>query len=119
VVARPGSTSQTGTLTIGTDAGTYTVALRETAAAAQTVTHAANLTWSAPASETVPVDSYQVERAVSGSTEYSVVGTTTAASTAFTDTSVTAGKSYVYEVRSVDDSGDTSNPSNVVTLAIP
>jgi fibronectin type 3 domain-containing protein len=65
------------------------------------------------------VDSYQVNRAASGSTQYSVVGTTTASSTAFTDTSVTAGQTYVYEVRSLDQSGNSSTPSNAVTLAIP
>jgi hypothetical protein len=71
-----------------------------------------SLTWRAPASSSDPVDSYEVNRAASGSTQYSVVGTTTAASTAFTDSSVTAGQTYVYEVRSVDASGQTSSPSN-------
>jgi fibronectin type III domain protein len=119
VSARPSGTAQTGTLTIGSTAGTFTVALSETAANAAPASHSVSLTWKAPASGSDAVDSYQVDRAVSGSTQYSPVGTTTAASTAFTDTSVQAGRTYVYEVRSVDQSGNTSNPSNVVTLAVP
>jgi hypothetical protein len=119
ISARPQSTAQTGKLTIGSDAGTLTVSLSETAIAKAAATHSANLTWNAPSTNTDAVDSYQVERAASGSTQYAVVGTTAASSTAFTDTSVSSGKTYVYAVRSVDDSGKTSSPSNTVTLAIP
>jgi large repetitive protein len=120
VSARPQTTAQTGKLTIGSSAGTFTVSLSETAIAKpQTPAHSASLTWKAPSSDNDPVDSYQVNRAVSGSTQYSTVGTTAAASTAFTDTSVAAGQTYVYQVRSVDESGNTSSPSNAVTLSIP
>jgi Fibronectin type III domain len=117
--AHPESTAQAGTMTIGTDAGTFTISLTETATAQQPAAHAVSLTWKAPSSSSDPVDSYQVERAASGSTQYAVVGTTAAASTTFTDSSVAAGQTYVYAVRSVDDTGNTSNPSNTVTLAIP
>jgi hypothetical protein len=119
VSARPQTTAQKGTLTIGSTGGTFTIALNETAAAKPAVTHSAKLSWIAPSKSTDPVDSYQVDRAVSGSTQYSTIGTTAASSTAFTDTSVTAGQTYVYAVRSVDESGNASNPSNTVTLAIP
>jgi len=106
-------------MTIASDAGTYIVSLSETATVKPAASHSVNLTWKAPSSNSDAVDSYQVERAASGSTQYAVVGTTAAASTAFTDTSVTTGKTYVYAVRSVDDSGNASTPSNTVTLAIP
>jgi hypothetical protein len=119
VSAHPQSTAQTGKLTIGTDAGTFTVSLSETAITKAAAAHSVNLTWKAPSSNSVPVDSYQVERAASGSSQYAVVGTTAAASTAFTDSSVTSGQTYVYAVRSVDDTGNASTPSNTVTLAIP
>lgn len=119
VSAHPQSTAQKGTLTFASTAGTFTVSLSETATAPKVAAHSVNLTWDAPASNSNPVDSYQVDRAVSGSTQFALVGTTTASSTAFTDSSVTAGQSYVYEVRAVDDSGNASNPSNSVTLAIP
>lgn len=104
---------------IASDAGTYTVSLSETAIAKAAAAHSVNLTWKAPSSNSDVVDSYQVNRAVAGSTQYSVVGTTTAASTAFTDTSVSSGKTYVYAVRSVDSTGNASSPSNAVSLAIP
>jgi hypothetical protein len=119
ISAHPESTAQTGKLTIGTSVGTYTVSLSETATAQKPASHSVSLTWKAPSSSTDPVDSYQVDRAVSGSTQYSTVGTTTAASTAFADTSVQAGTTYHYEVRSVDDQGNASGPSNTVTLTIP
>jgi hypothetical protein len=119
VSARPQSTAQTGKVTIGSDAGTFTVSLSETAITKAAAAHSVNLTWKAPSSNSDAVDSYQVERAASGSAQYAVVGTTAAASTAFTDTSVTAGQTYVYAVRSVDDTGNASSPSNTVTLAIP
>lgn len=120
VSAHPASTAQTGSLTITSTANDPTVvSLSETATTPQPVSHSASLTWSAPASGSDSVDSYEVNRAVSGSTQFSVIGTTTAASTAYTDTSVQAGKTYVYAVRSVDEQGATSNPSNTITLAIP
>jgi hypothetical protein len=119
ISAHPESTAQTGKLTIGTSVGTFTVALSETATAQKPASHSATLTWDAPSSSTDPVDSYQVDRAVSGSTQYSTVGTTTAGSTTFADTSVQAGTTYQYEVHSVDESGNASGPSNTLTLAIP
>jgi Fibronectin type III domain len=119
ISARPQSTAQTGTVTIGSNVGTYTVSLSETATAKPSTSYSVDLAWNAPSKSTDPVDSYQVNRAVSGSTQYSTVGTTPAASTTFTDTSVAAGQTYVYEVRSVDESGNASTPSNTITLAIP
>lgn len=119
ISARPESNVQTGTLTINSSVGTFTVALSETAIAAAPASHDVNLTWKAPTSSPDPVDSYQVYRTVSGSTAYSVVGTTAAASTSYTDTSVSSGASYTYKVVSVDENGNASSPSNTVTLSIP
>jgi hypothetical protein len=119
VSAQPQSTAQSGMLTITSTANDPTVSLTETATTPPPTSHSASLTWSAPSSSPDPVDSYQVDRAASGSTQYSTVGTTVASSTAFTDNSVTSGQTYVYEIRSVDASGNTSNPSNTITLTIP
>jgi Fibronectin type III domain len=119
VSAQPQSTAQSGTLTITSTANDPTVSLTETATTPPPTSHSASLTWAPPSSSTDPVDSYQVDRAASGSTQFSTIGTTVASSTAFTDNSVTAGQTYVYEVRSVDASGNTSNPSNTITLTIP
>lgn len=119
VVAKPQGTAQTGTLTIDSTANDPTVSLSETASTPPPASHSVSLTWNAPSSSSDPVDSYQVDRAPSGSTAYAAVGTTAAASTAFTDSSVTAGQTYVYEVRAVDQSGNMSKPSNTMTLTIP
>jgi fibronectin type 3 domain-containing protein len=119
VVAKPQSTAQTGTLTINSTANDPTVSLSETASTPPPASHSASLTWSAPSSSSDPVDSYQVDRAASGSTAYAAIGTTAAASTAFTDSSVTTGQTYVYQVRAVDQSGNMSKASNTVTLTIP
>ena len=119
ISAAPASTAQTGTVTFDSNVGTYVISLSETAKGAGSASHEASLTWEAPASSSDPVDSYQVDRADAGSSSYSVVGTTTAASTTFTDTSVKPGKSYSYEIRSVDEMGNTSSPSNAITLSVP
>jgi Fibronectin type III domain len=119
VIAQPKSTAQTGTLTITSTANDPKISLTETATSKPATAHSVSLTWRAPSSSTDPVDSYQVDRAASGSTQYSTIGTTGASSTAFTDNSVTTGKTYVYEVRSVDQSGNASNPSNTITMTIP
>jgi hypothetical protein len=118
VSANPQSTPQTGTATIGTDAGTFTVSLSETPTAQQPAAHSVSLTWNAPAGADT-VDSYEVERAAAGSTQYSVVGSTSGASTSYSDDSVQSGQTYLYEVRAVDDQGDAGSPSNAITLAIP
>jgi fibronectin type 3 domain-containing protein len=118
VSARPQSSPQTGTATIGTDAGTLTVSLSETPTAQQTAAHSVSLTWNAPAGADA-VDSYQVERAAAGSTQYAIVGSTTAASTTYSDDSVQSGQTYHYEVRALDDQGNSSAPSNAISLAIP
>lgn len=119
VSAHPQSTAQTGTLTITSTANDPAVSLSETARSKPTGSHSASLTWRAPSSSSDPVNSYRVERAASGSTQYSTIGTTTASSTAFTDTSVISGNTYLYDVRAVGQSGKTGNPSNTITLKIP
>jgi predicted phage tail protein len=118
VHAQPASTAQQGTLTITSTANDPAVSLTETATVKPPTSHSVSLTWKAPAG-TDAVDSYQVERAAAGSSQYSVVGTTAAASTTYSDTSVQSGKSYLYEVRAVDDRGVSSAPSNSITLTIP
>jgi hypothetical protein len=119
VSARPQTTAQTGKLTIGSSAGTFTVSLSETAIAKAPAAHSASLTWKAPSAGSDAVDSYQVDRAPSGATDYTTIGTTTAGSTTYSDNSVQSGQTYVYEIRSVDQDGNSSDPSNSVTLSIP
>jgi predicted phage tail protein len=119
VSAHPASTAQQGALTITSTGNNPTVSLSETATTKKPPSHSVTLTWGAPASGSDSVDSYQISRAVSGSTKYSVVGTATADSTTYTDTSVQAGQTYVYEIRPVDQEGTAGSPSSTITLAIP
>jgi hypothetical protein len=67
-----------------------------------------SITWTA----STGAASYQVERAAGVSGPFSVVGSP--ASTSFTDTGVTAGKSYFYRVRAFDSGGNPSTYSNRV-----
>ena len=94
------------------------MSLRETATAQQPTAHSVSLTWKPPAGSDA-VDSYQVERAAAGSTQSSVVGSTSGASTTYSDESVQSGQTSHYEVRAVDDQGNSGAPSNTISLAIP
>jgi hypothetical protein len=118
VTAHPASTASKGTLTITTNVSKPSVSLTETATQ-PTVSHSVSLTWHAPVSSPVAIDSYAVERAAAGSASYATVATTTGASTVWNDTSVKSGTSYTYEVIARGANGDSSKPSNAITVSIP
>ena len=73
VSAKPESTAQTGTLTIGSNVGTFTVSLTETAAQAPTA-HKVALAWQKPTTG-YNVVSYDVDRAPGGGSSFSQIGT--------------------------------------------
>jgi hypothetical protein len=77
------------------------------------------LSWTPPASSPVPVVGYNVYRAISGSSSFQLLNSTTDAQTTYSDQGVESGLSYTYYVESVDQSGDTSVPSAQLTVAIP
>ena len=77
-----------------------------------------NLAWNAPAS-TDPAVSYNVYRAPSGSTTYAQINAKPVTATSYTDTTVAGGKTYDYEVESVDASGAASAPSNMAAVVVP
>jgi hypothetical protein len=118
ITAHPESTASQGNLRITTNNGKPNVTLTETATSTA-VSHSVALTWHAPASSPVAIDSYAVERAAAGSSSYATVATTTASSTVWNDTSVKSGTSYTYEVIARDAKGDSSKPSNAITVNIP
>ncbi|MFL6427945.1 MAG: hypothetical protein ACJ71S_06860 [Acidobacteriaceae bacterium] len=117
VSAQPETTAMQGVLNIGTSAGNFAVALSETAAPSTTA-HSVNLKWGAP-STGIPTGSYDVDRANSGSTHFSHIGSTPASVTNWTDYSPQAGQTYQYRVRALDHNGDTGPPSSAITLKIP
>jgi fibronectin type 3 domain-containing protein len=93
-----------------------TIALSGTGAAANN--YEVELSWDAPASSTDPVVGYHVYRANS-SGSYVLLNSSANPPTSYTDTTVVAGTTYNYEVKSVDASGVESLPSGVFTAAIP
>ena len=93
---------------------TNTVALSGTG-----VSEAVALTWDAPTSTTDPVASYHMYRALSGSSTYTLLGSTSAGTTAYTDSAIAAGTTYLYYVTAVDSAGAESAPSNSATVAVP
>ena len=117
VSAQPETAAMQATLTIGTSAGSSVVGLTETAAPSTTA-HSVSLKWGTP-STGIPTGSYDVDRAVSGSTHFSHIGSTAASVTNWTDYSPQAGQTYQYRVRALDHEGYTGPPSSVFTVKIP
>jgi hypothetical protein len=117
VSAKPETAAMRGTLTIGTSTGSSIVALTETAAPS-TAAHSVSLKWNAP-STGIPTGSYDVDRAVSGSTHFSHIGSTPASATNWVDYSPQAGQTYQYRVRALNHDGDTGPPSDAITMKIP
>jgi hypothetical protein len=76
------------------------------------------LTWDAPAVSTDPVVGYNVYRAPAAGS-YQLLNASINVPTTFTDATVMSGRSYSYEVTSVDAFGVESVPSNVYVAAIP
>jgi hypothetical protein len=108
----------TGQLTINsnsTTGSTATVALSGTGAAAA---HQVALNWIAPVSSPDPVAGYNVYRAT-GSGAFVRISSSPDLTVGYTDTGVTSGTAYSYQVTSVDLSGVESVPSNQVTVTVP
>jgi fibronectin type 3 domain-containing protein len=85
---------------------------------ATSLSYQVNLTWQAPGSSTDPVVGYNVYRAPTGTTSYTLLNSTVDAQTAFTDSNVQTGATYDYMVKSLDASGVESSPSNISTVII-
>ncbi len=110
--------SLTGQLTINsnsTTGGTAVVALGGTGSA---VAHEVDLNWSAPTSSPDAVAGYYIYRATGGGA-FVRISSSPDLTITYTDTGVTSGIAYSYQVTSVDASGVESVPSNQVTVTIP
>ena len=111
--------ADTGAVTLTTNAAagtTSTVSLSGTGEAA--AGYHVSLSWDAPTSSTPAVSGYHIYRSTGTSGTYTLLNSSDTA-TDFSDTSVTSGSTYNYEVMSVDSSGTESKPSNVYTTTIP
>ncbi|HEX4039285.1 MAG TPA: choice-of-anchor D domain-containing protein [Acidobacteriaceae bacterium] len=107
----------TGAVTLNSNCsmGAMAIGLTGTGTAA---TYSVDLSWNAPTSSPDPVAGYRIYRATNGGS-YQLLNSSLNASTSFTDSSVSAGSSYDYEVTSVDADGNESTPSNIYAPAIP
>jgi chitin-binding protein len=104
----------TGSLTIVTNAGTQQVALAQTATA---TLHNVSLKWHASSPSTA-VAHYAVDRAWKGAS-FSQITDLSPTTVAWTDTTAKADVTYQYRVRAVNSAGDSSSPSNTITVPIP
>jgi hypothetical protein len=112
-----GATSGTLTLTSNSSTGsTSTVALSGTGAA---VPYKVSLTWNAAVDSSDPVAGYDVYRATSGSSSYTLLNSSLDTSTSYTDATVVDGSSYTYYIVSVDAEGNQSAPSSTFAISIP
>ena len=117
---RPSSSgAASGALTIASNSvsgSTSTVALSGTGAS---VAHSVNLTWQAPSSSSTVIAGYNVYRMVNGGTSYVLLNSSSIAGTAFSDSGVSSGTTYLYYVTSVDQNKTESTPSATTTVSIP
>ncbi len=112
-----GAASGKVALMTNTSAGTAMIALSGTGQAANS--YEVDLTWDAPTDSAEPVAGYDIYRAVSGTSSYQLLNSSTDGSTTYTDTKVQSGTSYQYYVVSVAASGSHSAPSNLFNVTIP
>jgi Flp pilus assembly pilin Flp len=111
--------SATGSLTISSNSAsgaTTVVSLSGTGTTA--VSSSVELTWDAPSSSSVPVAGYYVYRST-GSGAAQLMNSSIDTQTSYIDTSVVAGSTYSYYVKSVDSSGVQSTASNEIPVTIP
>jgi cellulose 1,4-beta-cellobiosidase len=78
-----------------------------------------NLTWQAPSSSSTVIAGYNVYRMVNGGTSYVLLNSSSIAGTAFSDSGVSSGTTYLYYVTSVDQNKTESTPSATTTVSIP
>jgi hypothetical protein len=91
-----------------------------TGSGSQTPTqHKVQLNWNAPAGLSVTVAGYNVYRATAGVSSYARLNPSIDTATAYLDTGVQGGLTYDYVVRTVDNSGIESGPSNATEVTIP
>jgi hypothetical protein len=83
------------------------------------VSYQVNLSWNAPTSSPDPVAGYNIYRSPDGSSTYLLLNSSVDTAATYVDSTVQAGLVYDYIVESVDGSGVTSVPSNMVAVTIP
>jgi hypothetical protein len=83
------------------------------------IDYAVELTWDAPEGSADPIAGYNVYRSMAGASEYQLLNPSVDALTAYLDSSIQPGQTYVYLIESVDSSGIESAPSALVAVTVP
>jgi hypothetical protein len=110
--------SATGELTISSNSTTGSPAVVSLSGTGMAVAHEVDLSWNPPGSSPDPVAGYNVYRSI-GSGAVTLINTSIDTQTAYVDSAVVSGTTYSYLVKSVDNSGIESIPSNQVTVTVP
>ncbi|MGH9604796.1 MAG: choice-of-anchor D domain-containing protein [Terracidiphilus sp.] len=107
----------TGQLTISSNA--QTGATQVVALSGDGTLPQVDLVWDAPADLSDSISAYEIFRAPAGSSDFQLLNSQDASGTTYADNTVQSGQAYDYFVESMDDSGITSEPSNIFTVTVP
>ena len=111
--------TQSGQVTItsnSTNGSPSVVSLNGTGKAAA---HEVDLSWDAPVNSPTRVTGYNIYRSVGSKGSLGLINPSPITSAVYVDSAVAGGTTYLYVVRSVNASGQESDPSNQVTMTIP
>jgi hypothetical protein len=108
----------TGELTISSNSTTGAPAVVSLSGTGTAVAHEVDLFWNAPSSSPDPIAGYNVYRSI-GSGAAKLINLSIDTQTAYVDSAVVSGTTYSYMVKSVDNKGVESVPSNQITVTIP
>ena len=109
----------TGQLTISSNSTTGSSTVAALSGTGTAVAHQVNLSWDAPASSPDPVSGYNIYRST-GTGSFMLINSSPDTAVVYVDSTVVAGTTYSYEVKSVDYSGiESVAASNEVTVTIP
>ncbi len=109
--------ASTGQLVITSNA--YVGAMKTISLSGTGIQHQVELNWFAPANLDIPVVGYNIYRALGGSADFERINPSPTTETTFTDATVNGKRIYDYFVRSMDETGMESFPSNLISLTIP
>ncbi len=110
--------STIGNLTINSNSANGSTAVVSLGGTGTAVSHEVSLSWNAPSSSPDPVAGYNVYRST-GSGAAQLINSSIDTQTAYVDSAVVSGTTYTYIVKSVDNNGVESIPSNQITATIP
>jgi hypothetical protein len=108
----------TGQLTISSNSSTGGTSVISLSGTGANTSYQVDLTWGAPISSAVPVAGYNIYRAQTGGS-YALLNASPETQTAYLDSTVQAGMTYDYVIKSVDGTGVASAPTNAIAVTIP